>query len=200
MDIALELYREAQEIKKAVIGIDEVGRGAWAGPLVVAAVRLPKHYPELKDSKQLDPQKRAKLAVILREIADFVIVEVNIEQLNSENLHILNLSAMLEAGEQLRVHAGNSETLTFCDGYAPTQHPSYIAIKGGDRLLPEIAAASIIAKVHRDSIMINYCEKYPNYKFDQHKGYGTALHQQALVKYGPCPIHRVRFKPIKKLL
>ncbi|MCL5411400.1 MAG: ribonuclease HII [Patescibacteria group bacterium] len=178
-----------------IAGLDEVGRGAWAGPVVTAAVIFPKDVkiPQgLKDSKQLTPQKRIEFAKLIKEIAvDFAIGLTEIEQINRLGIGKATQLAFRSALNNLKtkpdfhvIDAFYIEELN-----RKFQRP----IKNGDELCATIAAASVIAKVFRDGLMIKLHQKYPQYGFDVHKGYGTKKHQEAIRKYGFCEIHRKSF-------
>jgi len=195
MDDILEKY---QRLKKSrpIIGIDEVGRGAWAGPLVVAAVMLTKPINDLKDSKLMSMKKRQELSNQIKQTAYWTIAEIEPEILSNLNLHSANLLLMKKAAQALEVTNG----VYFFDGYSPIINDSNFAVKSGDNLIPEISAASIIAKVHRDLIMQKYALTFDKYDFAINVGYGTKKHVDGLSKFGPCAIHRTNFKPIKLLL
>ena len=195
-------YKHFPEYKK-IIGIDEAGRGPIAGPVVVAAVILPEKstIQGLNDSKKLSSKKRAELyqEIISRaihykyRIIDHKIIdEINILQATFLGMNEL-LSSFLP-----------SAYLALVDGpYVPRYRfieEPYLAIKSiikGDSTYKCIAAASIVAKVVRDSIMVNYQKKYPQYDFIHNKGYPTKRHKEALTQFGICPIHRKTFAPVK---
>ncbi len=177
-----------------VAGCDEAGRGPLAGPVVAAAVILPRHFfhPDIDDSKKLSAKQRERLfpqitAAALAYafgLADHLVID---------ECNILNATkrAMREAILALRPRP---EAVLIdavrLDGLECEQHP---LIKG-DTLSISIAAASILAKVRRDRIMVDYHRQYPQYRFDRHKGYPTSLHRDLIRRYGPCPIHRKSFK------
>jgi ribonuclease HII len=177
-----------------VAGVDEAGRGPLAGPVVAAAVILPRyyHHPEIKDSKQLSAKKRTVLSCIIQQSAlchAFGIVEP--EVIDKINILAATKRAMSHAIEQLSPLPEMLliDALTLADITIP-QH----ALIKGDTLSISIAAASILAKVRRDSIMETYHRQYPQYHFDRHKGYPTKLHRRCIQRYGPCPIHRKTFR------
>lgn len=176
-----------------VVGTDEVGRGPLAGPVVAAAVVLPRDFLAIgiNDSKKLSEKKRNELdALIKREALAYSIQEVSVEDIDRLNiLHAAEL-AMKQAVEALPFG-----DLVFIDGdNQPALHiPTKNIIKGDSRSI-SIAAASIIAKVYRDHLMVEYDAIYPEYGFAKHKGYGTAEHYEALHNYGPSPIHRRSFR------
>jgi ribonuclease HII len=175
-------------------GVDEAGRGPLAGPVVAAAVILPQDagLPLVKDSKALSASQRESCYQEILSCAKGVGVGI-VEAAEIDRINILQATfqAMLMAVSELPV----SPDFILIDG--PYRLPLSTAQEGiphGDRLSLSIAAASIVAKVHRDRLMCRYHEQYPVYGFDRHKGYGTAQHLDALRRYGPCPLHRVSFR------
>jgi ribonuclease HII len=178
-----------------VAGIDEAGRGACAGPLVVAAVVLEPaaipRMPGLADSKLLSPQAREDAYVeVLRRAIDWHVVVIGSDQIDATGLHVCNVSGMRRAFAGLRTKPGYVLT----DGFpvrglgAPA-----LAVWKGDRVTASVAAASVIAKVSRDRMMRDLHERYPQYGFERHKGYVTDEHVRALAEHGPCPVHRYSF-------
>ena len=189
-----EIYAEGFSL---ICGVDEAGRGPLAGPVCAAAVILPRglEIAGLNDSKKLTEKKREALYVPIREQAiAYGIAFATVEEI--EELNILNATflAMNRAIEQLNP----VPELALIDGNRSTgiRFPSRCVVKG-DTKCADIAAASVLAKVTRDRYMLEMAEKYPEYHFEQHKGYGTKLHYDALREYGPSPIHRMSF--LKKL-
>lgn len=180
-----------------IVGLDEAGRGAWAGPACVAAVILPNDYDidGLDDSKRLSPKRRAMLFDCIIDCAyAYAIVWVDLQAIERDNIAGACYMAMTRAVNSLSVPI----THVLVDGHIAPQMPYQVdAIVGGDRKVPSIMAASILAKVSRDEHMIALDRRYPQYGFAQHKGYGTKLHQTALQKHGPCLIHRRTFAPIR---
>jgi ribonuclease HII len=179
-----------------IAGVDEVGRGPLAGPVVTAAVILKTSIPGLTDSKLLSPLKRAKLAVtIQQEALAYAYGWASLEEIESLNIHYATLLAMERAVLALSVTPGQ----ILVDGRFALNItiPSHAIVKG-DKDIPEISAASILAKVKRDTEMSQWDLEYPGYGFAQHKGYGTAQHLKALASLGPCPIHRKGYAPIAK--
>lgn len=179
-----------------IAGVDEAGRGPLAGPVVAAAVILDPLKPVigLADSKTLSPARREALAAAIRERA----VAVSVSVIGPETIDRINiLRATLEA-MRLAIEALQPEPLLVrVDGnHAPTVNLPVQTIIGGDRSDRGIAAASIIAKTHRDALMLELHAQYPDYGFDRHKGYPTALHLAALERLGPCPAHRRSFRPV----
>lgn len=189
-----EIYGEGFQL---LCGVDEAGRGPLAGPVCAAAVMLPRGLviEGLNDSKKLTEKKREELySVILKEALTFGIAFATVEEIESLNILGATFLAMNRALEQL----DPQPELALIDGNRNTgiELPSRCIVKG-DAKCAEIAAASILAKVTRDRYMLEQAELYPEYHFDQHKGYGTKLHYEALREYGPSPIHRMSF--LKKL-
>jgi ribonuclease HII len=181
-------------------GVDEVGRGPLAGPVVAAAVILNKEcYIEgIKDSKQLTASKRRYLDLEIRDKALAVAIGLaEVEEIDRLNILQAALLAMHRAVEALMLQP----TLVLVDGNrCPKWSYESHAIIGGDQKVSAISAASIVAKVHRDQIMIDYHQQFPQYGFNQHMGYGTLLHRQALKQHGPCAIHRRSFSPVREAL
>lgn len=178
-------------------GVDEAGRGPLAGPVCAAACLLPRglDIPGLNDSKKLSPQKRDSLYdVIVASALTYGIAFASVEEIESLNILNATFLAMNRAIEQL----SPQPDLVLIDGNRNSgiHVPSRCVVKG-DSLCADIAAASILAKVTRDRYMLSMAEQYPQYGFEKHKGYGTALHYEALRAYGPSPIHRKSF--LKKM-
>lgn len=191
------LWRQGMNL---VAGVDEVGRGPLAGPVVAAAVVFPKDISlnQVTDSKKLTPQKRAELFdVIFENALDIGIGQV--DQKDIDRLNILNasLTAMHQAIDVLK----NRPDVLLVDGShkIPNLRIPQIAVIKGDSLSLSVAAASILAKVTRDNLMLSYHQKYPCFFFDQNKGYATKLHIDALRRHGPCEIHRMSFRSVKML-
>jgi len=186
---------------KLVAGVDEAGRGPLAGPVVAAAVILnpDQPIPNLDDSKRLSANKRKALFGLIFSRATSVGVGlVDINEIDRINILNAALKAMRIALEKLSI----TPEIILVDGNRPVpglEIEQYPLIKGDSRI-PSIMAASIIAKVTRDEIMIQYSRDYPQYRFQRNKGYGTTEHIRALKEHGPCPIHRRSFNPVKELL
>ena len=177
----------------SVCGIDEAGRGPLAGPVFAAAVILPPEtgIPGLNDSKKLSAKKREELFPVIQEKAIAWSVAFATEQeIDSVNILQATYLAMRRACEGLSVPADYA--LVDGNRMPPLSIPGETVVKG-DSLSASIAAASILAKVSRDRLMLELDALYPEYAFAKHKGYGTALHVELLKKYGPCPIHRRSF-------
>ena len=178
-------------------GVDEAGRGPLAGPVYAAAVRLPRGLviPGLNDSKKLTEKKREELFEIITEKAlDYAIAFATVEEIEERNILGATMLAMNRAIAGLK----KKPDLALIDGNrnAGIETPSLCVVKG-DATCADIAAASILAKVSRDRVMLELAKEYPEYHFEQHKGYGTALHYAALRQYGPSPVHRPSF--LKKM-
>ena len=181
-----------------VAGVDEVGVGPLAGPVVAAAVVLPEGciIDGVRDSKKLTPRRREELAIEIRRLALGAEIGVaDISEIDRLNIYHAALLAMRRAVEALSKPPDH----VLCDARTiPGITCPQQAIIRGDTLSQSIAAASIIAKVYRDALMIEYDRLYPKYGFARHKGYPTAEHRQALARYGPCPLHRTSFAGIKE--
>ena len=182
------------------VGIDEVGRGPLAGPVVAAAVVLGTGYSwsELKDSKKLTEKKREQLCQEIKQHAlAWSLGRCEAEEIDEYNIFNASLLAMKRAFMALPLEVD----LALVDGkFSPQLSiPSYAVIKG-DQYVPAISAASIVAKVTRDEEMYEMHEAYPDYGFAKHKGYPTAYHVDALKQHGPCCHHRKSFKPVAEVL
>ncbi len=176
----------------AVAGVDEAGRGACAGPLVVAAVVLPQgrrgRIPGLADSKLLSAAARAACYTeVLERASAWSAVVVPAGEVDRRGIHVVNIEGMRRAVARLGVQP--SYVLT--DGFpVPGLGPGALAVWKGDRVAACVAAASVVAKVTRDRLMDALHERFPDYDFGQHKGYTTPQHSAALTRHGPCPEHR----------
>ena len=180
-----------------IAGIDEAGRGALAGPVVAAAVVLPEKFRhgKLKDSKQLAPELREKIYRELISNLEITWAVGVVDHLEIDQINILRAThkAMRAAIQEL---VGPPEH-ALIDGLPVSPFPfPQTAIVEGDCISLSIAAASVIAKVTRDMMMRDFCARFPEYCFSQHKGYGTELHLTKLHEHGPCPIHRRSFEPV----
>ena len=191
-----ELYAEGCEL---IAGVDEAGRGPLAGPLVIAAVILPKDVfiSGLNDSKQLSAERREEIAAVVREVA----IAWDIEYIQSQEidehgmtwaLRTANLRAIAAIEEQLSAK-GTSLDAVLLDGNAQHLDAREVNIVKGDGKCASIAAASIIAKVDRDALMCRYAEQFPHYGFESNKGYASAEHIEAIKQYGLSPVHRASF-------
>ena len=182
-----------------IAGVDEAGRGALAGPVFASAVIFPVNfsYKDIKDSKLLTPSKRKKLFnFIVRIAVDFSIQKVDVEEINRIGIFKATLKAMKKALESLSI----TPDIALIDG--PFLIPEYLhpqrAVVKGDRLVPAISAASILAKVMRDEYMCSISKHYPEYEFHRHKGYGTKLHLSLINQHGACNQHRIYYKCFRK--
>ena len=187
--------------KILVCGIDEAGRGALSGPVTVSAVILPKEYynPEIKDSKKLSSKKRIELFHIIKKIAlDYVIIDVNNHKIDDLNILKATYYGMNKSIENLKIKSN----IYLIDGnkFQPKMKINYKCIIGGDNIFQSIAAASILAKVHRDNYMKKIDKIYPQYDWKNNKGYGTRIHIDKINQYGLCPFHRNSFKIKSKQL
>lgn len=198
---APERTRETQWRQQGavVVGIDEVGRGAWAGPLVVGAVSLPEEFSieGIRDSKFLSPARREELAPLIHQHASVGIGVVEAFELEQGMAWGLG-----EAAQRALKDGGFPSAQILLDGhhdYLGAPH-SVESIIGGDRTELCIAAASVVAKVHRDRLMVELEKDYTAYGFAAHKGYGTAVHRDAIKAHGPCVQHRTGWKPFATLV
>lgn len=182
-----------------VAGVDEVGRGAWAGPLVAAAVILPvKKWYKIRDSKLLSFKERTQLASKIKKGAKaWAIAQAGIQEIDMLGMTVAQSLAYERCISKLTI----KPDFLLVDGkFKPFTKIQALPITHGDRDCASIAAASIIAKDYRDNLMIKLSKKYPKYHFEKHKGYGTKLHQEKLKLFGPSKIHRQLFSPIVAFL
>ena len=180
-------------------GVDEVGRGPLAGPVIAAAVILDKqNIPNgIKDSKKITKTKMSFIAEQIKKNSIFAFGSSSVKEIDKINILQASLLAMKRAIESLK----KIPKIVLVDGiYVPNVGLDILPIKGGDNKSISIAAASIIAKDHRDKLMLNYSKIYPDYRFEKNSGYGTKEHLLAIQKYGITPIHRKSFSPIHKIL
>ena len=184
------------------IGLDEAGRGPLAGPVVAAAVALPRGFDRegIRDSKKLTPKKREELAERIKAEAAWAVCVVEVEEVDRLNIFWASMAAMRRSLQALSVDVEK----VFVDG---NRIPPDInldceitAVVGGDDRMACIAAASIIAKTTRDRMMRRYGEVYPGYGFENHFGYSCPLHFEKLRELGPCAIHRRTFAPVQEAL
>lgn len=188
-----------------LIGVDEAGRGCLAGPLVCAAVVLDYDliFDRLKDSKQLSPTVREELyRLIIDSCATYSIQVMPVEYIDQHNI----LNATMEGMRRAILALGITQGLCLVDGNrlppltaSEAKDLQLRSVVHGDDLHASIAAASILAKVYRDQLMLELDKEYPHYGFATHKAYGTKAHLEAIDKYGPCPVHRKSFAPMKYL-
>jgi ribonuclease HII len=171
-------------------GIDEAGRGPLAGPLVVAGVILDRRINGLADSKKLDAARRERLYERILERSRHHLVIVEAEEIDGEGLS----RCMRRALEEIRSVMGEEGVAFLFDGHTAFGVSGIGTLVGADGKVPQVSAASILAKVTRDRIMERYAERWPEYGFETHKGYGTASHLEAIRRFGLCPIHRRSFR------
>lgn len=194
----LEFEKEAlAKGYKSVCGVDEAGRGPLAGPVCAAAVILPEGViiDGVNDSKKLSEKKRESLFDVIREQAlSYSIAYATVDEIEEINILNATMLAMRRAIDGLDINADYA----MIDGnkIPPIDIDAECIVKGDAKSM-SIACASILAKVSRDRLLYKYAEEYPMYGFDKHKGYGTKVHREAILKYGPCPYHRKSF--LKKL-
>ena len=193
-EIEDQLYSQGMQI---ICGVDEAGRGPLAGPVCAAAVILPPHLeiPGLNDSKKLTDKRRRELFPLIKEKAlAYGIAFADHAEVDKINILQATYLAMERALEQLRIRPD----IALIDGNRAKNFGLPVqTVVHGDSLSANIAAASILAKVTRDDLMLEMAETYPLYGFEVHKGYGTKAHYEAILQHGPCPIHRMTF--LKKL-
>ena len=189
-----------------IIGIDEVGRGPLAGPVTLAAVAARVNYESgimnyglkgIRDSKKLSPKKRKEWEKVVKQNFLFAIVSVSHSVIDKNGISYAIHKAVARCLKKLdaKYEIRDTRYEILLDGslHAPSEYKNQQTIIKGDEKVPVIAAASIIAKVHRDRYMTRLHKKYPLYGFDKHKGYGTVMHREAIQKYGFSEVHRVSF-------
>lgn len=197
-----DLFNDAmlEESADLIAGVDEAGRGPLAGPVVAAAVILDPMRPidGLRDSKKLTEASRERLAAEIKERAlDWSVTHATVEEIDELNILQATMLAMKRAISGLTVRP----SLVLVDGNrVPRIDLPVNAIIQGDDKIAAISAASIIAKTTRDHWLVELDERYPEYGFAKHKGYGTKEHLEALAKYGPLPVHRKSFGPVKQAI
>lgn len=193
----------------AIVGMDEAGRGPWAGPVVVGAVALPLERPDLRDllfgvrdSKQMTPRQRTQLAETIKLVAR----AWGVGNASAAEISTLGLAPAISLAMQRALDAALADT-GFEPDYLFLDHVQWkgttlpqINLTRGDQLSLSIAAASILAKTWRDAYMHELDARYPDYGFASHKGYGTAVHRAALAQYGICPEHRTNYAPVMALM
>ena len=194
-----EMERCAGWPRKKIAGVDEAGRGCWAGPVVAAAVILPASYDwdGIDDSKKLTAEQRARLSERIRQDAATGLGIATAAEIDASNILIASLRAMVRAVAKLT----HTPDYILVDGNRlPDWAHAAEAVIGGDARAPSIAAASIIAKHARDEMMVSLDEQCPGYHWAQNKGYGVPAHREGLEAQGVSPEHRRTFAPIRRLL
>ena len=183
-----------------IAGVDEAGRGPLAGPVVAAAVILNPEFSidGIMDSKKLTAKKREQLSIVIREKSlAWGIAQASVQEIDKINILQATFLAMQRAVAQLNI---NPEQVLVDGNQCPKLlYPTEAIIKG-DSSVAAISAASILAKVKRDHYLFELDQTYPEYGFAKHKGYPTKAHMEALRKYGPCPEHRLSYKPVRELV
>ena len=193
-EIENEMFDQGYQL---ICGVDEAGRGPLAGPVCAAAVILPRdaEIPGLNDSKKLSDKRRRELFPIIKELAvAYAVVMVDEKTIDEINILQATFRAMEKAVNDLKVQP---DYILVDGNKLPNLSVPAKAVVHGDSLSASIAAASVLAKVSRDDLMLEFAEEYPQYGFEVHKGYGTKAHCGAILEHGPCPIHRATF--LKKL-
>lgn len=195
-------------MKVLLIGVDEAGRGAWAGPLVAAAACLKTgkkfNHPLIRDSKKLSPRQREEVFNYLQDVVEIGIGIVTAKEIDEMGLQWANVVAVERAISHVVVRQAHHDiryVVDYIGGFKnyTTLEDNYSLHKFGESKFTEIAAASIVAKVTRDKMLIKLAKKFPDYGFELHKGYGTALHQERLKRHGVTEVHRMSFGPIGKV-
>lgn len=185
-------------MKKRICGVDSVGIGSLAGPVVSGAVIFKKSgvYPVgLNDSKKLTPKQREYLVPKIKKMAFYGFGRVGPKIIDRINIYQADSLAMERAIKNIK----KKPSIIYIDGKnrkIRTKYP-YVCIVRGDESIPEVMASSILVKVQRDNLMCRYAKKYPRYQWHRNKGYGTLEHRKKLSFFGPSPIHRMSFRPLK---
>ena len=192
---------QEKEISKYIIGIDEVGRGPLAGPVVSAAVRLSKNFniAELNDSKKLSKSKREKVYNLITNTCEYQLGISNVEEIDKINILQATFLSMRRAINKFKLPL-NYKILVDGPWSFDKANKNILPKIKGDSIYPSIAAASIIAKVYRDNLMLNLSKEYSNYLWERNSGYGTKKHIQAIKLHGITKHHRKSFAPIHKIL
>ncbi|HSX44778.1 MAG TPA: ribonuclease HII [Candidatus Saccharimonadales bacterium] len=183
-----------------VIGIDEVGRGSWAGPLLIVAAQARLNLPVgLKDSKLLSRNQRTRLFDQIKTTCQIGEGWVSSTEVDERGLTLAMRLGVKRALAKLQAQPDSKIIIDGHINYCPREYINVEAVVDADVFHPIVSAASIYAKVLRDQHMYDQAKLFPNYGFDQHVGYGTQLHLERLKQFGPCVIHRLSYKPIKAL-
>ncbi len=197
--LTLEKIKWAEEFS-FVAGVDEVGRGPLAGPVVAAAVVFPEgaKIPAVDDSKKLNEKQRCELREAIMQVKGVQYAIAEVDEVKIDEINILRATHL---AMRLAVEKLDKVDFLLVDGRpVPGLPVASLAVVKGDSKSASIAAASILAKVYRDELMCRYAEIYPEYGFEEHKGYGTAKHLAAIKKHGVCKIHRRSFAPVRDIL
>jgi len=192
---------QEKEISKYIIGVDEVGRGPLAGPVVSAAVRLSKNFnfTELNDSKKLSKSKREEVYNLIINKCEYQLGISNVEEIDKLNILQATFLSMRRAINKFKLPS-NYKILVDGPWSFDKANKNILPKIKGDSIYPSIAAASIIAKVYRDNLMLNLSKEYSNYLWERNSGYGTKKHIQAIKLHGITKHHRKSFAPIHKIL
>lgn len=197
----MSLFAFDKEFHTQICGIDEVGRGPLAGPVVAAAVILPEdfHSDEIDDSKALSPKTRERLYGMITTYGQVGVGQASVEEIDRLNILQATFLAMYRAYEQIPNHVRRGAVLVDGNRLPPflKNHENTHLLIGGDGRSACIAAASIVAKVTRDRQMRQLATEYPLYGWHKNAGYGTRAHREALLKHGPTPHHRTSFAPVR---
>jgi len=186
--------------KEVVAGCDEAGRGCLSGPVTAAAVILPPNFahPDLNDSKQLSEKKRDALRLVIeQEALAWAVTHISPEEIDEINILNASIKGMQDSLDQLK----HPFDLVLVDGnrFHPYSKPHQCIIKGDGKYLA-IAAASVLAKTHRDEVMMELHDQYPHYDWNKNKGYPTKAHRQGIVEHGKTPVHRNSFQLLPRQL
>ena len=197
--LTLEKTKWAEEFS-FVAGVDEVGRGPLAGPVVAAAVVFPQgaKIPAVDDSKKLNKKQRCELKEAIMQVEGVQYAVAEVDEVKIDEINILRATHL---AMRLAVEKLDKVDFLLVDGRpVPGLPVASLSVVKGDSKSASIAAASILAKVYRDDLMCRYAEVYPGYGFEEHKGYGTAKHLAAIKKHGVCKIHRRSFAPVRDII
>lgn len=212
-DITASLRHEREYLRygyERIIGVDEAGRGPWAGPVAAAVVALPLKRADLtqvlkgvRDSKQMTPIQRAEVVATIKDVALVWGIGHASAQEIGQLLLIKATKLAMQRAYDAAVQDNDFEPQCIFTDYIPWPEMSHIpqlSIVGGDQYSLSIAAASVLAKEWRDAYMLELDTQYPQYGFAQHKGYGTAAHRAAIAHHGPSEVHRMNYRPIQNLM
>jgi len=187
--------------KRYTIGVDEVGYGAWAGPVYVCAVAVPHtwSYPELTDSKKLSKAKISSMQYGLRQaVTDHVILSAEAPEIDDEGVGSVLKRLQTDAAKKLLERFPGARVMV--DGKTPLKVPNCQALPKADSLVQAVSAASVLAKHARDTVMRKLARTYPQYGFERHVGYGTPGHRAVIEEHGMCALHRRSYRPMRDLV